>query len=168
MSGTAHLVPGLAMPELALASTGGGTVDLSLLKGAVVVFVYPYSGQPGHADPPGWDDIPGAHGSTPEAQGFRDHYAQFQAAGFEVFGLSGQTTAWQREFAHRLGLRYELLSDDAFAFADDLSLPTFTAGGVVYLERLTLIVRDGVLVQAVHPVVDPAGHAAAVLAMLRA
>ncbi len=167
VTGTSHLVAGLAMPEVALASTGGGTVDFSLLAGSAIVFVYPYSGRPGVADPPGWDDLPGAHGSTPEAAGFRDHYAQFQSEGFDVFGVSGQTTAWQREFANRMSLPFELLSDDAFAFADDLALPRFTTGGIAYLGRMTLIVRDGVLVRAIHPIADPAGHALAVLASLR-
>ena len=158
-----HLVAGLELPEVALSSTAGGTIDLATLPGNSIVYVYPWTGRPGVPDPMGWDDIPGAHGSTPEAEGFREHYKRFQAAGFEVFGLSTQSTDWQKECALRLRLPFELLSDSAFAFADDLDLPRFETGGTSYLKRLTLIVRDGRIVETIYPVIDPAGHAAEVL-----
>ena len=163
---TGHLVAGQALPEVALASTAGGTIDLATLPGKSIVFVFPWSGRPGVPNPPNWDDIPGAHGSTPEAEGFRDHFAQFQAAGFEVFGLSTQSSDWQREFVHRLRLPFELLCDGAFAFADDLALPRFTTGGAVYLKRLTLVVRDGVIVETIYPVASPAEHAAELVTRL--
>lgn len=162
----AHLVAGLQLPEVALTSTAGGTIDLSTLPGRSIVYVYPWTGRPGVPNPPGWDDIAGAHGSTPEAAGFRDHFAQFQAAGFEVFGLSTQSSDWQREFVHRLRLPFELLSDSAFAFADDLRLPRFETGGTAYLKRLTLIVHDGVIAEAIYPVANPGEHAAELVARL--
>lgn len=162
----AHLIPGLALPEVALSSTGGGTINLALLAGNAIIFVYPWSGRPGVPNPPRWDDIPGAHGSTPEAEGFRDTWKAFQSAGYEVFGLSTQSRDWQREFAQRLRLPFELIADDAFAFADDLELPRFETAGTEYLRRLTLIVRDGRIVDVITPITDPAGHAAAVLARI--
>ena len=70
--GARHLVGGLALPNVALPSTLGGTLNLSAQSGTAVIYFYPWTGRPGLADPPGWDDIPGAHGSTPEAEGFRD------------------------------------------------------------------------------------------------
>lgn len=151
------------LPSIELASTRGGFVDLSGLSGSSVVFAYPYTGRPGVADPPGWDEIPGAHGSTPQAQGFRDHYAAFQRSGYEVFGLSGQSTAWQAEAVSRLALPFQLLSDEGFAFADASGLPRFTAGTSDFLTRVTLIVRDGSVVNVVHPASDPAGHARSLL-----
>ncbi len=157
---------GARLPSIALTSTRGELVDFSARSGAAVVFVYPYTGRPGVADPPGWDDIPGAHGSTPEAQGFRDHYAEFQQAGYEVFGVSGQSAAWQAEALSRLALPFRLLSDERFAFADALGLPRFTAGIDDFLTRLTLILRDGAVVNIVHPVLDPAGHARSLIEQL--
>lgn len=160
-----HLVAGLALPDVALVSTLGGKVSLSWAD-RCVVYVYPWTGRPGFPNPPNWDDIPGAHGSTPEAEGFRDQYAAFEAAGYDVAGISGQTGEEQAEFAARLGLPFALLSDAGFAFADALRLPRFETGGVGYLKRLTLIVRDGVIAETIYPVTRPGEHAGEVLARL--
>jgi peroxiredoxin len=159
---SAQLTVGQPLPSLAFASTFGGIVDLTHVARAVV-FIYPWSGRPGVPNPPHWDDIPGAHGSTPQAEGFRDHHTAFAAAGWSVYGLSTQPTAWQRELSDRLTLPYALLSDETFALADALHLPRFTTGGVAYLERLTLILRDGVIAAVLHPIPHPAAHAREVL-----
>jgi peroxiredoxin len=156
----AHLVAGTRLPGLALASTQGGTVDLAARAGRAIVYVYPWTGRPGVANPTDWDNIPGAHGSTPQAEGFSTHHEALRGAGYEVFGISGQSPAHQREFSARLGLPFALLSDAEFHLADALRLPRFTAGGAAYLKRLTLIVADGAIVEAIYPVADPAGHAA--------
>lgn len=131
-----------------------------------VVYVYPWSGRPGVSDPPGWDDIPGAHGSTPETAGFRDHYEAFKALGVAVLGLSTQASAHQREFVDRLGVPFAILSDADLAFQKALRLPTFAAGGTDYLRRLTLVVRDGRIVHVFYPVHPPQTHAAEVLGCL--
>jgi peroxiredoxin len=163
--GADHLVAGVALPDVALQSTQGGKVSLSWAD-RCIFYVYPWTGRPGFLNPPHWDDIPGAHGSTPEAEGFRDRYADFEAAGYDVAGISGQTGEEQAEFAARLSLPFALLSDAGFAFADALRLPRFETGGVVYLKRLTLIVRDGVIAETIYPVTRPAEHAGEVLARL--
>lgn len=150
---------GAVLPELALPSTMGGTVNLATIEAPAVVFLYPYTGRPGVADPPGWDDIPGAHGSTPEARGFATMAAEYRAAGLEVYGLSGQTRDWQAEFAARLGLPFALLSDERLALASALDLPIFETGGQRFLGRLTLVTRAGEVLFAVHPIVDPGSHA---------
>ncbi|KAB2942834.1 MAG: peroxiredoxin [Hyphomicrobium sp.] len=158
-----HLVPGLALPDVALPSSRGGTVNLSTRKGASVVYIYPWTGRPGFTDPPGWDAIPGAHGSTPETEGFRDHYLKFRAQRIEVFGLSGQPGEHHRELIDRLAVPFPLLSDEHLKFKAALDLPTFEAGGVTYLERLTLLVRDGRITHTFYPVERPATHAREVL-----
>jgi peroxiredoxin len=163
---------GAALPSLVLPSTVGGTVELSGLgcegTGGAIVFLYPWSGRPGIANPPDWDNIPGAHGSTPEAEGFRDQYASFVGAGFQVYGLSGQSSGWQRELSDRLGLPFALLSDEPLALAQALRLPTFSTGGVTYLTRLTLVVRAGRIDDVVFPISDPGGHAGALIERLTA
>lgn len=158
-----HLVAGTRIADVALASTQGGTINLAMRGGPAVVFIYPWTGRPGLANPPGWDDFPGAHGSTPEAEGFRDSADRFSALGATVFGLSTQATDYQREFAERLRLPFALLSDERFAFADALSLPRFETGGVTYLARLTLVVHSGRIVKMFYPVHPPDRHAAEVL-----
>jgi len=97
---TDHLV-GMTLPSVMLDSTQGGTVDLSTLSGYVVVYCYPMTGQPGVPLPEGWDDIPGARGCTPQNMCYRDHHAEFQALGAQVFGLSVQSTACSRHATHQ-------------------------------------------------------------------
>lgn len=165
--GAAHLVPDQEVPGVPLVATDGSTVVLSEGRGVSVVFVYPWTGRPGVANPPGWDDIPGAHGSTPEAEGFRDRFADFLALGVAVFGFSSQDSDWQRELAGRLQLPFQLLSDAGFGFADALRLPCFGTGGVRYLKRVTLVLQDGRLRKVFCPVHPPPAHAGDVLAWLK-
>lgn len=162
----AHLLAGTRLPDIALAATRGAAINLARYQERAVVFVYPFTGTPGVANPPGWDDIPGAHGSTPEAEGFRDGYGKFQDLGYDVFGVSSQTTAEQQAFQARTGLPFELLSDADFKFASSLNLPRFKAGAQTFLTRLSLIVRNGVIYRTVFPVSDPAGHAHELIASL--
>lgn len=162
-----HLKVGLQLPDLALPSSHGGAVSPARIGGLNIFWVYPWSGRPGLPNPPHWDDIPGAHGSTPEAEGFRDAYGDYVGAGIGVFGISGQDTAYQSEFSRRLGLPFAMLSDEGQVFQTALALPVFVTGGVTYFKRLTLVARDGV-VQSVHyPIADPARHAADLLGALR-
>ena len=158
-----HLVAGTPLPRLALSSTSGGTVNLGKRAGAAVVYVYPWTGRPGLPDPPGWDDIAGAHGSTPETVGFRDHHREFRALEVDVFGLGTQSGAHQRELCSRLGVPFAILSDESFAFQRALRLPTFAVGADSYLKRLTLFVRDGRIKHVFYPVHPPETHAREVL-----
>jgi peroxiredoxin len=161
-----HLKRGQRMPDLELPTTAGPTVNFARLKGMAVVYCYPWTGRPGLPNPPDWDDIPGAHGSTPEAEGFRDLHAGFRHVGAEVYGLSTQATDYQRELAERLDLPFALVSDERFALQRALALPTFATGGVTYLARLTLAVRDGRVERVYYPVSRPAAHAREVCAWL--
>lgn len=143
--GGADHLPGVAVPSVSLSSTDGTAVDLSTISGRTVVYCYPKTGRPDEdAIPDGWETIPGARGCTPEACGFRDHYQELRDRGVSaVFGLSVQSSAYQREARDRLELPFELLSDASFAFTDRLDLPMFEAAGERYLRRLTLVLADG-------------------------
>lgn len=161
-----HLKRGARLPDLELPTTGGGMVNLSKLAGMTVVYCYPWTGRPGLPDPPCWDDIPGAHGSTPQSQGFRDLYAGFRQVDAAVLGLSTQTTDYQRELVQRLSLPFEIVSDERFALQRALLLPTFATGGVTYLKRLTLAILDGRIERVYYPIVFPAAHPREVCAWL--
>lgn len=158
-----HLVAGLVLPDLPLPSSRGDNVNLASRAGAAIVYVYPWTGRPGIDNPAGWDDIPGAHGSTPETEGFRDHYLKFRAQRIEVFGLSSQTSEHHRELATRLAVPFPLLSDTRLAFKEALNLPVFAAGGTPFLKRLTLLIRDGRIAHTFYPVERPETHAREVL-----
>ena len=62
-----HLKPGLKLSAIALPATDGTEICLAEIPDVSVVIIYPSTGRPGIANAPGWDVIPGAHGSTPEA-----------------------------------------------------------------------------------------------------
>lgn len=161
----AHL-PGRPLPPVALPSTAGRPVDLSSLPGRIVAYCYPMTGKPGVPLPPGWAEIPGAMGCTPESCGFRDHAAALAGLGARVFGVSTQTTDDQAEAKARLGLPYALLSDRDLAFARALALPTFEAAGRVLIKRLTIVAQDGRIAKVFYPVFPPGEHAAEVVAWL--
>jgi peroxiredoxin len=166
--GARHLT-GRRLPDLALAATDGTKVNLATLKGRAVVYIYPRTGRPGQALPPGWDGIPGARGCTPQSCAFRDHHAEMKGLGVaHLFGLSTQDTAYQQEAVERLHLPFQILSDEHLAFTRALDLPTFEVAGMTLLKRMALIIDDGVITKAFYPVFPPDQNAADVVAWLRA
>lgn len=164
---TNHLKPGTALPPVVLPATNGTETCLATLSGRSVVAVYPWTGRPGQPIPPDWDVIPGAHGSTPELEGFRDLFAEFTESAVAIFGLSRQTTAYQSEMASRLRLPFPILSDAEGRFTAALGLLTFATGGETYLKRLTLVVANGGIERLFYPVANPVQHPAEVLLSLR-
>jgi peroxiredoxin len=169
--GAAEHLPGLALPQLALPSTLGGTVELAAAAreaGTFVLYVYPRTGVPGEPSPDGWDAIPGARGCTPQSCAFRDHHVELRAAGAAVAGLSAQPPEEQRAFAVREHIPFPLLADPDLRLAHALRLPTFDVAGMRLYRRLTLIARDGAIVKAFYPVFPPDRNAADVLDWLRA
>ncbi len=162
-----HLA-GMKLPDLALPATRGGAINLALLAGRSVLYIYPRTGVPGVDLPPGWDDIPGARGCTPQSCGFRDHFAELKALGAShLFGLSTQDTDYQREAAERLHLPFAILSDAKLAVARALNLPTFSVAGMTLLKRMALVIDDGIIDKVFYPVFPPDQNAAEVVAWLR-
>ncbi len=157
--GAARHLHGRALPAIALPATDGTEICLAKIPGVSLVIIYPWTGRPGMPNPPNWDDIPGAHGSTPELEGFRDWTPDYVQWKVRLFGLSGQTTEHQREMVERLWVPFPILSDEQGLFAAALALPSFTTGGVNYLKRLTLLILDGRVERVVYPVYRPAEHA---------
>jgi len=167
--GAASHLTGMHVPTIPLPATDGTVVDLSALKGLVVVYTYPRTGIPGIDNPPGWDLIPGARGCTPQSCSFRDHFAELKALGVtHLFGLSSQDTAYQREVAERLHLPFAILSDEHFKLTKALCLPTFQTSGMTLLKRMALVIRDGKIEHVFYPVFPPDQNASDVIAWLAA
>jgi peroxiredoxin len=169
--GACDHLPGLELPDLALAATSGRAVELrSLGPGWTVLYCYPRTGLPDQ-DPPGglaaWDSIPGARGCTPQSCSYRDHHEELRDLGAQVFGLSTQTTDYQREMATRLHLPFEILSDADLRFTTALRLPTFRVAGFTLLQRLTLLTRAGRIEACFYPVFPPDADAPRVVEWLR-
>ncbi len=165
--GAARHLTGMRVPSITLTSTGNRRVNLAeLARERTVIYCYPRTGAPGQPVPATWDAIPGARGCTPESCGFRDHYHALMALHVHLYGLSTQTTDYQREAVERLHLPFEILSDADFALTDALRLPTFEFEGVRLLKRLTLVVSDGKIEKVFYPIFPPDKHAEEVIAWL--
>jgi len=166
--GGARHLPGMKVDDLALPATSGAAVNLARLAGRTVLYIYPRTGVPGVDLPPGWNDIPGARGCTPQSCGFRDHFAELKGLGVShLFGLSTQDTDYQREAAERLHLPFAILSDAGLSFTRAMRLPTFTVAGMTLLKRMALVLDDGVIANVFYPVFPPDRNAADVVAWLR-
>lgn len=164
-----HLT-GMKIPLISLRSTSGRWVDLrDAVSRRTVIYCYPRTGRPDQEPAGGlekWNAIPGARGCTPQSCAFRDHMDELRAFDVEVFGLSTQSTGYQREMAQRLKLPFEVLSDSELAFTRAMGLPTFEFDSETLLKRLTLIIVAGRIVKVFYPVFPPDKNAEAVIAWL--
>jgi peroxiredoxin len=169
--GAARHLLGLPLPPIGLPSTSGDLVRLDdATISLAVVYCYPRTGRPDANALGGterWDAIPGARGCTPQSCGYRDHHPDLELLGARVYGLSTQTTEYQREAVSRLQLPFALLSDAAGEFSAALRLPWFEVDGVRLLKRLTLVIRHGYILHCVYPVFPPDKDAQAVISWIR-
>lgn len=86
-----------AVSDFSAAMTGGQTFQLAGRAARyTVLFFYPKDNTPG---------------CTTENIAFRDLYAQFQAAGTEIYGVSRDSLRSHEGFKTKLGLPFELISD---------------------------------------------------------
>ena len=168
--GAADHLPGAELPSLALPVAGGGRFDLrgSAAAETLVAFVYPRTGMPGRPSPPGWDDIPGARGCTPQSCAFRDRHEALTDLGATVVGISAMDPAEQAAFAEREEIPYPLLNDGPLALRDQLGLPTFDVHGTPLYKRLTFVASGGRIEKVFYPVFPPDRNAEDVEAWLRA
>jgi len=168
--GAARHLADATVPPVALAATDGSTVTLATLKGRIVVFAYPRTGEPGKASlVDDWDIIPGARGCTPQTCAFRDLFADLKRAGAKaVFGLSTQSTAYQHEMVERLHVPFAVLSDENLELTKAMRLPTMDVAGQTLIKRLALVIDDARISKVFYPVFPPDSNAGDVLAWLQA
>ena len=143
--------------DFQIPATSDKTVALSDLKGKqVVVYFYPKDSTPG---------------CTTEGQGFRDHYAQFQAANTEVFGVSRDSLKSHENFKAKQGFPFELLSDKDEALCqlfEVIKLKKLYGKEYLGVDRSTFLIdKDGVLRHEWRGVKVP-GHVEAVLEQAKA
>ena len=90
-------MPGKAVKNFSLPSTGGGTFKRSDLRGKkLVVYFYPKDSTPG---------------CTAEGADFRDRYKEFARAGAEVVGISRDSLKSHEGFKAKMKFPFALLSD---------------------------------------------------------
>lgn len=166
--GACDHLEGMSLPRIKLGSTENRILDLvDLTSNRTILFFYPRTGRPDEQAPLGWDEIPGARGCTPQSCGYRDHFSEFKELGYQVLGISTQTTEFQQELIQRIHLPFPILSDSEFVLTDTLNLPTFEFGGMKLLKRMAWVCEDGKILKVFYPVFPPDKNAETVIAWLK-
>jgi len=149
------LTVGSNAPDLNLTDEAGQPFKLSSLQGkTVVLYFYP------KADTPG---------CTTESCEFRDHSAAFAAKHAVIIGISPDVANDQLKFKSKLDLPFSLLADfdhagaEAYGVWRELSRPGKTFMGIA---RTTFVIGADGKITHIFEKVQPAGHAAEVLAVL--
>ena len=154
--------------RIKLRSTNNKLVNLSDLRGLTIIYIYPMTGQPDKSLPDNWDNIPGARGCTPQSCSFRDNFNELKKLNISnIFGLSTQTSEYQREMVQRLKLPYEVLSDEKLEFAKKLNLPIFEVGEMRLIKRITLILNNNKIIKYFYPVFPPDKNVDEVISYLK-
>lgn len=144
------------IPDCSVGMTSGATFKLSDYRQRhVVLYFYPKDGTPG---------------CTTESMNFRDLHAQFQAAGAEVFGISRDSLRSHEAFKSKLGMPFELISDNEEALCKLFSvIKTRSMYGkqVRGIERSTFVIDGGGKLVKEWRGLKVAGHVDDVLAYVR-
>jgi peroxiredoxin len=165
--GAADHLPGARLPDVVLPSSVGKVALGELGRERLVLYVFPQTGPPDRPIPPGWDELPGARGCTPQSCGFRDHATELAEFGARIAGVSSQPLAEQVEFAERTRMPFPIISDERFVLGAALDLPTFEFNGGRFYKRMALVAEKGVIVKVFYPVFPPDRNAVEVLAWLQ-
>lgn len=148
----ALLTPGTPAPDIEARRRDGQQLRLSDLRGRhVLVYFYPK------------DDTPGC---TAEACSLNDGLDDFASAGADVIGVS--TDGWESHarFQEKYGLRFGLAADSDRSIAKAYGVGR--SGGVLPMaKRVSFLVSPDGTIADVWPSVQPAQHAAEVLAAVQ-
>ncbi|MEV1169956.1 winged helix-turn-helix transcriptional regulator [Nonomuraea sp. NPDC049784] len=157
------------MPDVVLERHDGERAAPNAPGVWTVLYFFPGAFAPGaQGYPPGWADIPGAQGCTLESLTYASRYADFEASGATIRGVSTQRPDQLAAFVTHARLPYPLLSDQDSKLAAGLLLPTFRAAGVDRFKRLTLLVDPDAIIRAAQfPIKDPAGSVEEMLTLVR-
>lgn len=149
------LPAGTPAPDFTAQTQDGQTISLKSLRGKpVVLYFYPK------------DDTPGC---TKEACGFRDQYAQLQAKGAVLLGISTDSVKSHAKFARKYELPFPLLADEdhqivrAYGVWGEKKFMGRTYEGI---HRMTYLIGPDGSISHVWTKVKPETHATEVLAAL--
>lgn len=150
------MLQGQLAPDFELPATSGRVARLSALRGKpVVLYFYPKDNTPG---------------CTTEGQDFRDLYDLFQALDCEVYGISRDSIKSHEGFKAKLGLPFELLSDEDEKVCEAygvIKLKNMYGKKVRGIERSTFVIdREGRVAREWRAVKVP-DHAREVLEFVR-
>jgi thioredoxin-dependent peroxiredoxin len=117
--------------------------------GPAVVYFYPAALTPG---------------CTMEARAFNDRYQRFRDAGYEVIGVSVDTSEKNDEFRSECGLDFPLVSDEGGVLTTELDLMKQYGDYGRFARRVTYLLDGDAVVQRVWDVDDAGEHPEEVLA----
>jgi len=144
-------------PDFTLPSDGGGSVALAQLKGkSVVLYFYPK------------DDTSGC---TAEAIAFTQSAKAFKAAGAVVLGVSKDSPASHDKFKAKYDLALTLASDEDTKVAKAYGVwveKSMYGRRYMGMERATFLIDGKGIIRQIWRKVKVPGHAAEVLAAVRA
>lgn len=146
---------GRPAPDFTLATDSGDMLTLSSLRGSpVVLYFYPK------------DDTPGC---TAQACGIRDAWAEFQAAGAVVLGVSPDGEASHAKFREKYDLPFALLADTDHEVAEAYGVwgeKSYAGKTYMGVDRSTFVIDADGNVAKVFLKVKPDEHADQVLGVL--
>ena len=147
---------GRKVPDFSIPTTSGTFRLKDARGGPLVVYFYPRDNTPG---------------CTREGADFRDLHAQFRRAGATILGISTDSLASHAKFRAKMELPFELGSDEDHSVAGLFGAwkeKNMYGRKLMGIERSTFLIDAGGVLQAEGRKVKVDGHAAAVLAALKA
>ncbi len=140
------------VPDFNTVDQDGNPVGLSDYAGKrLVVFFYPKANTPG---------------CTAEACNLRDHYAELQAQGYELLGVSADSARSQANFRDKFGLPFPLLADTDRMVIDAFGVwgpKRFMGREYDGIHRVTFLIDGDGVVERVIDKVKTKDHAAQIL-----
>ena len=146
------LETGIKAPLFTLPDQNGKMHSLDEYRGKkVILYFYPKDNTPG---------------CTAEACSLRDHYAELQASGYAVIGVSKDGEASHRKFIEKQSLPFSLIADtecklnEAFGVWREKKMAGRTYMGTV---RTTFIIDENGVITDIIEKVDTKNHASQIL-----
>jgi len=147
---------GKKAPAFALEGTGGSWSLRDAAGNAVVLYFYPRDNTPG---------------CTQEGEDFAAAHGQFKRAKTLIFGISADSLASHEKFKKKMGFPFELLSDPdqkVCKLYDVIREKSMYGKKFLGIERSTFVIDGKGVLRHAWRKVKVNGHAAAVLAAVKA
>jgi len=146
------LKAGDTVPNFTVNDEAGNSVSLSDFKGKkLIVFFYPAANTPG---------------CTAEACNLRDNYAELQAQGYELLGVSADTEKKQSNFRKKFDFPFPLLADTEKEVINAFGVwghKKFMGREYDGIHRKTFLINENGVVDRVIDKVKTKDHAAQIL-----
>ena len=157
-----------SIPNISLPNQQGNLLRLHRADTfRMVLYFFPMTGRPDKSLPDNWNNIPGAKGCTIQNCSFRDNYDDIISLNAVPIGISTQKVDDNKEMTTRLGVPYDVLSDEKLELQTSLNLPMFSINKKNYLKRITLIIEKNIIKKVFYPIYPIDNHIEKVLKWLK-